>query len=109
MPGQAARTGRSLRKNTPHSTDSATPVTALTGTTTLIAPRARPRLRQNTAVPLPAPDNAPHQTSGERTAAAGTRTAAASASSSPPICPRKGTTAKCARRDSSPPAKSTTP
>lgn len=61
------------------------------------------------AAPLPTPDSAPHSTSVDRTASAGTIDAKTTASRRPPIWPRKVTTAKCILRDSSPPAKSTTP
>ncbi|GAA3984168.1 hypothetical protein GCM10022232_15980 [Streptomyces plumbiresistens] len=103
MPTQASGVGRSPSSSTPHSTDSATPVTALSGTTTLIAPRLSPLLRHCMAVPLPTPDSAPHRRSADRTPSAGRRRAAARAGSRPPIWPRKVTAAKWVRRDSSPP------
>ncbi|MFJ8630645.1 hypothetical protein [Streptomyces sp. NPDC093568] len=64
-PVQAGDPGRSPSSRTPHSTDSATEVTALTGTTVLMAPRLRPRLRKCIAAALPTPDSAPPQQSRE--------------------------------------------
>ncbi len=90
-PARAGTPGRSPRRTTPHGPDSATPVTALTGTTTLIAPWLRPRLGKRIAVVLPAPESAPRSRSGAATAV--TRRAAAVVSGRPPIRPGKVTAA----------------
>lgn len=73
-PGQASAPGRSPSSSTAPSTDNATDatdVTAHTGTTALIAPRLRPRLRRYIAAAPPTPDRAPRGRSVRLTSPAG--------------------------------------
>ncbi|MCK0112721.1 hypothetical protein MWU75_11275 [Ornithinimicrobium sp. F0845] len=87
IPHQAAAPGCSPSNQTPQSTDSATPVTALIGTTVLIEPRDRARLRNSMVTALPTPDSAPQPRSTAVTRSAGISTAATTANTRPPTCP----------------------